>query len=46
MRSQSSCVIFWNEMSRRMPALLMTMSMLPNASIAVLTILSPSSTES
>jgi hypothetical protein len=46
MRSQSAWLIFWNETSRRMPALLMRMSTLPNASTAVLTMASPFSTES
>ena len=35
--------MLWNVLSRRMPALLMTMSTVPNASTAVLTIASPPS---
>ena len=38
-----SSVMLWNALSRRMPALLTTMSMRPNASIAVCTIASPPS---
>ena len=38
--------VSFQKMTRRMPALLMTMSTRPKASIAVFTILSPSSTES
>ena len=38
-----SASMLWNALSRRMPALLTTMSMRPNASIAVCTIASPSS---
>ena len=38
--SNSSGVMFLNDLSRRMPALLMTMSTLPNASSAVWTIAS------
>ena len=46
MRSQSSCDIFLNEVSRRMPALLTTMSTRFQVSTAVWTIFAPSSTES
>ena len=46
MRSQSSCVILWNVVSRRMPALLTTMSMRLYVSSAHWTIFAPSSTES
>ena len=35
--------MLWNDLSRKMPALLMTMSTLPYASTAVLTMLSPPS---
>src|SRR5581483_1111291 len=41
--SSRSGVMLWNVLSRRMPALLMTMSTLPKASMAVLTIASPPS---
>ena len=39
-------IILWKEVSRRIPALLITMSTQPNASMALCTIFSPSSTES
>jgi hypothetical protein len=45
MMSHSASDIFWKDTSRRMPALLMRMSTRPNASSAVFTIASPSSTE-
>ena len=45
-RSQSFSDSFWNDTSRKMPALLTTMSTRPHASMAVLMILSPNSTES
>ena len=35
--------MLWNALSRRMPALLMTMSTRPNASMAALTMASPPS---
>ena len=41
--STNSGVMLWNVLSRRMPALLMTMSTRPKASTAVLTIASPPS---
>lgn len=37
--------MLWNDLSRRMPALLITMSIRPKASIAALTTVSPSSAE-
>src|SRR5580693_3287012 len=46
MRSQSSSPSFWKLVSRRMPALLTTMSTRPHVSSAHWTILPPSSTES
>lgn len=45
-RFQSRSVIFMKETSLRIPALLMITSTFPKASTAVLTILSPNSTES
>jgi len=45
-KSQSKSDIFWKETSRKIPALLITISTVPNASTAVFTILSPNSTES
>src|SRR3954468_23292071 len=41
--SRNSGVMFWNVLSRRMPALLMTMSTWPKASSAVFTMDSPPS---
>ncbi len=46
MRSQSSWLIFWKLVSRRMPALLTMMSTRFQVSSAHWTILAPSSTES